>query len=409
LIDKALVGLQRLPRDGGALGSPPDLEQLRMLVHEVTRIVDDLQRGGPRTLVVASDGTAPYRQIASANGIARPGDTILLKPGVYKEPENIALGPGVSLVGENAATVIVDGGGRGWVLRAADNCEIAHLTIRGSGAATGVNDCGVMIDGCKGVRVHHNVVSKNRHYGIIVRNAEASIHDNVIADNRILGIYADEGAVLDVVRNVFHRHRHSALDIQARNARGRFHRNTVVACGNGLLYGSSLDRPLDVEVFDNIFMDQESGVSAPGIWSSRVDHNLFFRVENAYYDSERSRAVELDGSNRQADPRLVPGSFALAADSPAIGAARDGGDLGAFPFDEHAARRPPPAKADEHPQARRRVKRTGAKGGVKKRKAKSQVEKPPAKQSSSGARRATSSNRKRQRSTRKERRSSRKK
>ena len=71
----------------------------------LTAYVATKQVQAPRTLVVAADGSAQYTTIMGALAASRPGDTVRLEPGVYREP--VVVGDGVDLAARVPGTVTI--------------------------------------------------------------------------------------------------------------------------------------------------------------------------------------------------------------------------------------------------------------------------------------------------------------
>ena len=102
----------------GAGGSAPSPSARRRLVWFAAGILvgigaalglayfaDRTQAQPPQTLVVGLEGAAPYRTIAAAMSVARPGDTVRLEPGEYLEAVIVA--DGVDLVARQPGTVTI--------------------------------------------------------------------------------------------------------------------------------------------------------------------------------------------------------------------------------------------------------------------------------------------------------------
>lgn len=98
------------------------------------------QDTGPRTIVVAQDGSADVTTIAAGVELAVDGDTVLVRPGVY--PESVVIDEEITLAGDGPREeVIVEGtaglddvtevdGPYSFVLRDSD-ATITGLTVRG--------------------------------------------------------------------------------------------------------------------------------------------------------------------------------------------------------------------------------------------------------------------------------------
>src|SRR6476469_2061133 len=116
-----------------------------------------LLAAGPRPpahrIVVAPAG--PVLTVGAALRQARPGDTILVTAGVYREPRLEVRVP-LTLLGEGAA--ILDGGGDHEVLTVqADDVTIRGLTIRNVAPSFVEDRAGIRLDG-----VHRCAVENNR-------------------------------------------------------------------------------------------------------------------------------------------------------------------------------------------------------------------------------------------------------
>ena len=71
----------------------------------LTAYVATTQVRGPRTLIVAGDGRAPFATIGDAMAAARTGDVIRVEPGLYRE--QVAIADGVDLVARLPGTVTI--------------------------------------------------------------------------------------------------------------------------------------------------------------------------------------------------------------------------------------------------------------------------------------------------------------
>lgn len=112
------------------------------------------------TLCVNPGMTGCYSKISSAVTAARPGDTILVAPGTYNE--DVMVTKPVSLIGEDAATTI----------------------INANGLANGVYIDGMDNHGLKNVVVTGFTVENAEFEGILVANATSvSVQSNVVVNN----------------------------------------------------------------------------------------------------------------------------------------------------------------------------------------------------------------------------------
>lgn len=131
-----------------------------------------------RRIVVAPGG--PVATVAAALRRARPGDTIVVTAGVYREPR-IEVRVPVTLLGVGAA--ILDGGGDHEVLTVrADKVTIRGLTIRNVAPSFMEDRAGIRLDG-----VHGCVVADNRIFDTFFGIYAGRSSGCTIAGNRIEG------------------------------------------------------------------------------------------------------------------------------------------------------------------------------------------------------------------------------
>jgi nitrous oxidase accessory protein len=133
-----------------------------------------------RQLVVSPvHGGAP---IAAALARALPGDTILLRAGVYREP-TLLIGTPVTLRGEPGA--ILDGDAqRGLIIVRADAVTLEDLVLRNTGSS-GIDDRAAVrileVGDCRVQRLH----IERSFFGIyLARTSRCQLQDNVIAGTR---------------------------------------------------------------------------------------------------------------------------------------------------------------------------------------------------------------------------------
>lgn len=132
----------------------------------------------PRRIVVAPGGPVPT--VTAALRLARPGDTVVVTAGVYREPR-IEVAVPVTILGEGDA--VLDGGGAHEVLTVrADDVTVRGLTIRNVGTSFTDDRAGIRVDGVRGC-----VIADNRlldtYFGIYAARAA----DCVVTGNLILG------------------------------------------------------------------------------------------------------------------------------------------------------------------------------------------------------------------------------
>lgn len=136
------------------------------------------------TLVVGADG-GDYPTITAAVTAAAPGDTIRVRPGLYRE--HLEITTPVTLLGDPGA--VIYGGGTGIVVHVRARATLNGFTIRASGDRLVTEDAGVMITAADGTVIEGNVL-EDVLFGVYVKESDSvRIIDNVI-----------EGKPLDVPR-----------------------------------------------------------------------------------------------------------------------------------------------------------------------------------------------------------------
>lgn len=94
-----------------------------------------LARSEPKTLIVPDDSAT----IQGAVNAAYPGDRIIVKPGIYFE-RVIVNKSDLMIVGQDRDLVIVDGGGKGPIIKiTANNITFSNFTLRRSGSYSGLD------------------------------------------------------------------------------------------------------------------------------------------------------------------------------------------------------------------------------------------------------------------------------
>lgn len=172
-----------------------------------------------RTIHVPRD----VARIQEAIDLARPGDTIQVGAGTYRE--SLRLRSGIILRGVSRADVVVRGGSDKVPVLLVENCaeatvESMTFVFDGKGAnhvallvgsTVSIRDCvfssgtlsGIVIRGANSAPVISNcVVQDNRESGIVALDgAHGDISFNVVAHNGLNGVFLTDGAAPDVYRN----------------------------------------------------------------------------------------------------------------------------------------------------------------------------------------------------------------
>lgn len=137
------------------------------------------------TLVVTPSG--PLRTVGTALRAARPGTTILVRSGTYREP-TIVVDRGVTIVGERGATLDGDGA-RQIMTITADDVTVRGLRFTNVGASFTEDRAAIRVSGARGCVIEDNRIDE-AFFGIYL----ADVQDCRIADNVLRGTLAGEAA-----------------------------------------------------------------------------------------------------------------------------------------------------------------------------------------------------------------------
>ncbi len=294
--------------------------------------------------IVHVPGDAPT--IQAGINLAVPPDTVLVAPGVY--PEHIQLRSSVAVIGADARTTIIDGGGV--PIDVVRSVSVHHVMLRGftiQGAISGgglPGGAGVFINFPEATVLIQDVIATRNDFGIAIFNGYThggpNITDCRMAANNFYGL-SDPGNGL--VSGCMIYENHVAGIFQWGNSTSpQIIGNTIWGNpGHGYWYWNDF-APL---VRDNIFaLNGGYGIRehAPGTFVDPiVEYNLFWMNSlGNYYDVQsgtvKNTEPEINGMsnaehNLVADPLLcdAPADFDLCADSPALGAGFGGADIGA--------------------------------------------------------------------------------
>ncbi len=147
-----------------------------------------------KILTVSQD----FPSINAAIGNASKGDTILVKNGIYHE--NLVIDKQVSLVGEDKALTIIDGGQDGtavWIN--ADGASLTGFTVQNSG--NNLTDSGIYVNSSQGVILSGNLVTGNNIGVYLSDSANSTLKDNSLSGNKFnFGVYSSnfEGYIQNV-------------------------------------------------------------------------------------------------------------------------------------------------------------------------------------------------------------------
>ena len=241
-----------------------------------------------RTFVVPSPEA---KSIGVAMAAARPGDTVKVRDGVYKE--SVFITPGVFLGAENLFKAVLDGRGRGTIVTMGNASTISGFEVRNGTIGVLSESAQAVIRQC---RIIHNVQS-----GVMCVGALPRMEDNFIVFNKGSGI--------------------QGWDV--RTTSGSINHNTIAFNAN---HGISLGGVTSVTVENNIIAFNDQFGVKPAEETVRVE-----LVNNNFYQNARISS-NLPSDNISADPLFVDAkrfNFNLMKESRSIGLGTDNQNLGA--------------------------------------------------------------------------------
>jgi nitrous oxidase accessory protein len=245
-----------------------------------------------------------FSTITAAIAAARPGDTVLVGPGQYRE--NLVIEKPVVLVGQGNPHIV--GLGKGDVVQIrADDVELNGFTVSGSGAQMLVSDAGINVLGAR-AHIRDNRVVDNL-FGIYLRGArEALVEGNIIRGREEVDM-GQRGAgmhLFDARHNVIRGNRVSFV----RDGVYFDHADFNVVEDNefsNLRYGVHYMYCKSNKFFRNVFRDSLGGVavmytervtfSENQILNNRAGHNAFGLLLKDCLDSVAERNVIVNNVN----------------------------------------------------------------------------------------------------------------
>lgn len=263
-----------------------------------------------------------YPTIQAAVDAARPGQTVAVAPGVYRESIRMRLG--VCLVGSGARDTILeaDGAATNLVdLTAAPGSAVVGFTLRGTRQDHG---CAQPLDpfACSGNWYRAGIYLGGESWADPTNHAPPLIANNAFHDNDVgVMLYWRGNAI--VRNNVFLRNRVGFVANHFQNralvANNVFQDNFELAIGNQAAY---------LDIVDNVIANSEVGIRFQYIQTGHIRHNIFYGngANQASDHEEPPRFTIGTNGNIEVDPRFAgPEDFHLLPDSPA----RDAGAHGA--------------------------------------------------------------------------------
>jgi len=237
--------------------------------------------------------TVPSQQaksIAVAMTMVRPGDTVKVKNGVYRE--KIIVAPGIVFLSENLFGAVLDGGGKGTVVTMGGSAEMSGFEVRNGTVGIFSATTQATIRRC---RVMHNFQS-----GVMCVGTLPKMEDNFIVFNKGSGI--------------------QGWDV--RTTSGSINHNTIAYNAN---HGISLGGNTSITVENNIIAFNDQFGVKPAEETVRV-----VLINNNFYQNARISS-NLPSDNISADPLFTDAkrfNFNLMKDSRSVGLGTDNQNLG---------------------------------------------------------------------------------
>ncbi|MDR0331826.1 MAG: right-handed parallel beta-helix repeat-containing protein [Chitinispirillales bacterium] len=230
------------------------------------------------------------KSIGVAMAAARPGDTVKVKDGVYKE--NVFVAPGVALVAENLFKAVLDGRGRGTIVTMGNASVISGFEVRNGTIGIFSTSAQASIRQC---RVMHNIQS-----GVMCVGTLPKMEDNFIVFNKGSGV--------------------QGWDV--RTTSGSINHNTIAFNAN---HGISLGGNTSITIENNIIAFNDQFGIKPSEETVRVE-----LINNNFYMNARISS-NLPSDNISADPLFTDAkrfNFNLLKESRSIGLGTDNQNLG---------------------------------------------------------------------------------
>ena len=202
-------------------------------------------------IVVSQDGSGAYQEIQRAIDEAKPGDTIFIKAGDYREDVVVHSKNRLRLVGEARDRVTIHGLKRVGAFRVgkwpygANDIEIRDLTIsENGGLAVGVfNGSKILLSNIRvlgllyvqqatGVRIEHSLIAQSETTGVSFADAQGELFENEIRNNDY-GVTIAGKSDVRVEGNLIENNLYEGIVVQG-GAKGTILRNTILKSGRGI-------------------------------------------------------------------------------------------------------------------------------------------------------------------------------
>ena len=126
--------------------------------------------------------------------MAKPGDTIFIEAGIYRE-DNIVIDKPIHIIGENTSTTIIDGGGSEKTIISvmASDVIIEGLTIQNTTSSKPAY--GIALVNVRNVILQNNIIQKTFEGIYVYNSSNCKILKNNITSNYVYGIHFSEEAI----------------------------------------------------------------------------------------------------------------------------------------------------------------------------------------------------------------------
>jgi nitrous oxidase accessory protein NosD len=290
-----------------------------------------------RVIVVSQDGSGAYTEIQRAVDDSKPGDTVFIKAGSYREDVVVHSKNRLRLVGESRDGVAIHGLKRFGAFRigkwpyGANDIEVRDITIsENGGLAVGIfNGSRILMSNVRisgllyvqqatGVRIERTSISHSETTGVSFADAEGELIQNDIRNNDH-GVNIAGKSAVQLTGNVIQDNLIAGVVLET-GVKGKLVRNTIVKNGTGVIL---MDRS-DAELIGNVVAANGFGIQ---IAPKAQAHLAFNAVRNDAADYARPGEPPVPApdlkpeSDVGLDPRFVDpamGDFRLRADTPLV-------------------------------------------------------------------------------------------
>ncbi|MFC1718195.1 right-handed parallel beta-helix repeat-containing protein [Candidatus Poribacteria bacterium] len=269
--------------------------------HEVTRIESD--GGREATIIVEKVSSGIISGFGVENIMAMyTGDRV--HPAAIQLIESTFILADNEIVGSRGPGVKVEGG---------------HVEIRDSLIQEG--QTGIYLSNDASAEIMNNRISWNNNHGVYAVDSQVVIESNQIMNNQdgIAFLDDSEGTILN--NSIYH---NEANGIWCRNSSVEISHNTIAANQGRAIF---FDSTITLHIRDNVIVGSTYGIYGEKQWPLVLEYNDVWGNDDDYLNCQP------DATNMSVNPMFVnvdEGDFRLYEGSPLVGAASDGGVIGAI-------------------------------------------------------------------------------